>query len=233
MQRIQKLISASGYCSRRAAEQLIEQGRVKLNGKIAGLGDSADETDVIEIDNKPLAKSAERTYIILNKPRGYVTTMSDEHGRKAVTELVSDVGARVYPVGRLDMYSEGLLIFTDDGEFANRLAHPSHNITKTYQVRVRGDDIAKAVELLRTSLVIDGRPVSPAKVFLKSSDNDSSLIEITISEGRNRQVRKMCELSGLSVLRLKRVAEGSLKLGNLPEGKWRPLTQQEIENLQK
>lgn len=231
-QRLQKIISASGYCSRRAAETLIEEGRVTVNGITAALGDSAEETGIISIDSVPLVESGVRTYIMLNKPRGYVTTMRDDKGRKTVAQLTADVGVRVYPVGRLDMESEGLLIMTDDGDFANRLMHPSHNVEKVYDVRVKGQDPDKAIQALCAVSEIDGKPIAPAKVSMKSIDGDCALISITIHEGRNRQVRKMCEQAGLTVLRLKRVAEGNLRLNGLPSGKWRTLRQEEIDNLQ-
>ncbi|MBS7402895.1 MAG: rRNA pseudouridine synthase [Oscillospiraceae bacterium] len=230
--RLQKLIAASGFCSRRAAEELIRSGRVAVNGETASLGDSADsERDQITIDNKPLRQAAERTYIMLNKPRGYVTTMSDERGRKTVADLISGLDVRVFPVGRLDMDSEGMLLMTNDGELANALAHPSGEIEKTYKVRVRGSVSEASLNTLRQPLVIDGKPIKPAKVQLLGETTDSALISVTISEGRNRQVRKMCDLAGLEVLRLKRVAEGGLSLGDLPSGKWRFLNAKEIASL--
>ena len=233
-QRIQKIIASSGFCSRRAAEKLIEEGRVTLNGKIASLGALADdEQDKIEIDNIPLPNNGQRTYIMLNKPRGYLSSMSDDRGRKTVAVLTADVGARVYPVGRLDFDSEGLLIMTDDGAFAHQLMHPSHEIKKTYEVRVQGEDIEKVLPVLRSPLVIDGYQIHPAEVKLLNKNEDDALIAITISEGRNRQIRKMCEQAGLKVIRLRRIAEGSLKLGKLPVGSWRHLDFSEIENLQK
>ena len=232
-ERIQKIIAASGYCSRRAAEKLITAKRVRVNGNIASLGDSATAEDIIEVDGKPLAKSDARTYIMLNKPRGYVSTMDDERGRKTVADLVADVGVRVFPVGRLDMVSEGLLIMTDDGNLANRLMHPGHEVEKIYTVIVRGDDFNAALEKLRGPLVLDGVPLNPAKVTLKSAEGDRAVLTVTISEGRNRQIRRMCELAGLTVTRLKRISEGNLKLGGLPTGKWRHLLPNEIDNLQK
>ena len=232
-QRIQKIIASSGFCSRRAAEKLIEEGRVSVNGLTAILGNLADDTkDVIKIDSNPLPINGQRTYIMLNKPRGYISTMSDDRGRKTVAELTSDVDARVYPVGRLDYDSEGLLIMTDDGEFAHELMHPSHEIKKTYEVRVQGGDVDGALPVLRSSLVIDGYKTRPAEASLLKRTEDGALISITISEGRNRQVRKMCDMAGLKVLRLRRVSEGSLKLGKLPVGQWRHLDLTEIENLQ-
>lgn len=233
-QRLQKIIASSGYCSRRAAEKLIEDGRVAVNGKVALLGSGADDVrDAITIDNIPLSKTEQRTYIILNKPRGYLSTMSDDKGRPTVADLTKDVGVRVYPVGRLDYDSEGLLIMTDDGLMAQSLMHPSGGTSKTYEVRVSGQDIEKAIELLRTPLVIEGYKIRPAEVRLLRTSENSSLLSITISEGKNRQIRKMCELVGLNVLRLKRVSEGSLKLGSLPLGKWRYLDESELVNLQK
>lgn len=232
-ERIQKIISSSGYCSRRAAEQLISEGRVLINGVTAQLGNSADSSDLITIDGNPLPRAGERTYIMLNKPRGYVTTMSDEQGRKTVEELTREVGVRVYPVGRLDLNSEGLLIMTDDGELANRLMHPSGEIKKTYHVRVRGVNLDSAIDILRSPMEIDGVRIKPAEVSLLKSNELGALLSITISEGRNRQVRKMCTQAELEILRLKRVSEGSLSLGKLPSGKWRYLTADELANLQK
>lgn len=232
--RLQKLIAASGYCSRRAAESLISEGRVAVNGAVAAIGQSADdEHDEITIDNIPLRREAERTYIMLNKPRGYVTTMSDEMGRKTVAELTADVGVRVFPVGRLDLDSEGLIIMTDDGELANLLMHPKNEVEKTYHVRARGGDLNKALAFLATPMEIDGKPIKPAKIKLIDASDDNALISVTISEGRNRQVRKMCEMAGLQVLRLKRVSEGGITLGALPTGEWRFLNAKELASLQK
>lgn len=231
--RLQKLISDCGVCSRRAAEALIIEGRVTVNGAVAALGDSADlSSDLVAVDGVPLVVSGEKTYIMLNKPRGYVSTLSDERGRPTVSELVADLGRRVYPVGRLDMYSEGLLLMTDDGALANALTHPSFETPKTYRVRVAGEVTDRAMELLRSALVIDGRPITPAKVALQGTDGGSAVISVTITEGRNRQVRKMCEAAGLKVLRLCRVAEGGLSLGSLRSGEWRFLTDKEIAELQ-
>lgn len=233
-ERVQKLIASSGLCSRRAAEALIEQGRVTINGTVAVLGDCACPEDAIAVDGRPLPKASCYTYIMLNKPRGYVTTMSDDRGRKTVAELVSDLDVRVFPVGRLDMDSEGLLLMTNDGELANRMTHPSHMVKKVYHVRVKGGDINAAARLMRKPMDIDGYTVGPAAVqVLKESGEDGGLLSVTITEGRNRQVRKMCERAGLRVLRLRRVAEGGLALGSLPVGKWRFLSQTEISKLQK
>lgn len=229
--RLQKIISASGLMSRRAAEECISAGRVTVNGQTAALGDKADiETDIILLDGKVLPSGSDKIYIMLNKPKGYVTTMKDEKGRKNVTELVKDLGSRVYPVGRLDMYSEGLLIMTNDGDFANRLMHPRHNVEKTYMTWVTGEDIGFCVELLRRPMEIDGYVVSPAESYITELKPGGAVLMITIHEGRNRQVRKMCELAGMKVTRLKRVSEGQLELGDLKSGKWRHLTQEEIDS---
>ena len=230
-ERLQKIISASGICSRRAAEKLISEGKVLVNGIAASLGESADpEIDVISVEGKTLALKDERTYLMLNKPRGFVTTLSDEKGRKTVADLVADCGKRVYPVGRLDLDSEGLLIFTDDGEFANALMHPKLEIKKTYETLVSGD-AERALPILRSAMEIDGWTISPAEVEIVGREEGKTLLAITIHEGRNRQVRKMCEQASLRVHRLKRVSEGPLSLGNLPLGKWRELTENEMKEL--
>ncbi len=227
-ERLQKLISAAGLMSRRAAEKYIEAGRVKINGRVAALGDKADiDTDEILVDSQPLLAAGGRTYIMLNKPKGFVTTMSDEKGRRNVTELVRGLG-RIYPVGRLDMYSEGLLIMTNDGEFANTLMHPSHEFKKTYRTWVRGDDVGLAVEYLRGELDIDGYIVRAENVDIEALIPDGAVLLITISEGRNRQVRKMCQCAGLHVTRLMRISEGPLELGSLAPGKWRRLSNDEV-----
>lgn len=233
-QRLQKIIASSGFCSRRAAEKLIEEGRVTVNGDTAVLGSSADDAaDEIRIDNTPLAKNEQRTYIMLNKPRGILSSMSDDRGRRTVADLTANVGVRVYPVGRLDYDTEGLLIMTDDGELAHKLMHPSHEIGKTYELRAQGGDIAHALKILRSPLDIDGYTINPAEVKLLNQTENDTLFSVTIKEGRNRQIRKMCEQAGLTVIRLKRVAEGNLKLGKLPSGEWRYLESNEIDNLQK
>ena len=231
-ERLQKIIPASGLSSRRAAEELIKSGKVVVNGMTATLGDSADiETDVITVDGVELKMPSGHTYIVLNKPKGYITTMSDEKGRKCVKELVSDVGAKVYPVGRLDMYSEGLLIMTDDGELANRLMHPSSEVKKTYLLRVDSPVSERSLSLLRSPLLIDGREIKPAEVTVIDASGPSALLSVSIHEGRNRQIRKMCEASGLRLTRLTRISEGPLELDDLRPGKWRYLTEAEIEAL--
>ena len=231
-ERLQKIISSSGLMSRRAAEELIAAGKVTVNGVTASTGDKADaEKDCILVDGKALPPAGEKIYIMLNKPKGYVTTLSDEKGRRNVSELVKDVGARLYPVGRLDMYSEGLLIMTNDGNFANRLMHPSHEIDKTYRTWVTGADIGWAVELLRCPMEIDGYLIRPARVDILVLQGNSAVLTVTIHEGRNRQVRKMCECAGLKVTRLLRVSEGGVELGTLKSGKWRRLTEEELKRL--
>ncbi len=226
-QRLQKILSARGVASRRASETLITEGRVLVNGAVAGLGDSADpDTDQILIDGKPLPEQTGYVYILLNKPRGYVTTLSDEKGRQNAAQLVADCGVRVYPVGRLDMDSEGLLLFTNDGEFANRLMHPGKEVDKTYEVWVSGYHEAVPA-LLRRPIQLDGYQIKPPKVKLLWADGTKAKLLITIHEGRNRQIRRMCEAAGCQVTRLRRISEGVLQLGDLPLGKWRYLTEEE------
>lgn len=230
-ERLQKIISSVGLMSRRAAEECIAAGRVCVNGRTAVLGDKADvEHDSILVDGKPLPSATGKRYIMLNKPKGYVTTMNDEKGRRNVTELVKSQG-RLYPVGRLDMYSEGLLIMTNDGDFANRLMHPSHNIAKTYRTWVQGEDIGLAVEYLRGALDIGDCVVQALNVDIEEVYPRGAVLLITIGEGRNRQVRKMCQCCGLRVTRLVRISEGELELGSLKSGAWRDLTQEEINSV--
>lgn len=232
-ERLQKILSARGLCSRREAEKWIGAGRVTVNGLPAELGATADpESDKILVDGRPLPGEEKPIYLMLHKPRGYVTTLRDEKGRPDAASLVADCGVRVYPIGRLDMDSEGLLLFTNDGDFANRLMHPSHEIEKTYRVLVSGFEPGKE-ELLARPIVLDGYQIRPPKVRLLESRGQRARLEVVIHEGRNRQVRRMCQAAGMQVLRLKRIAEGSLCLGNLPEGKWRYLTEPEIQKLKK
>lgn len=234
-ERIQKILSARGIASRRSAEQLIADGRVTCNGTVCHIGDSADpDVDVILLDGKQIPSSEEKVYILLNKPRGYVTTLSDERGRKNAAQLVADCGKRVYPVGRLDMDSEGLLIFTNDGEFANYMMHPSHQVDKVYQVKVKNYSQA-AIERLKRPIVLDGYKIQPPVVSLIHEDyeNSSAVLRITIHEGRNRQVRRMCAAAGMRVVQLIRISEGTLHLGELSSGKWRYLTPAEIDILKK
>ena len=229
-ERLQKIISSAGAASRRRAEELIKAGRVTVNGAPASLGMSADAAvDDIRIDGRPLAAAPEeRVYIMLNKPRGYVTTLSDEKGRKTVAELVLGVGRRLYPVGRLDLNSEGLLIMTDDGEAANALMHPSHEVSKTYRVTVSGAEPETAVRGLKAIRELEGEPIRQPSARLVEERKDGGLVlDVTIHEGRNRQVRRMCAAVGLEVRRLVRVSEGELSLGSLPPGRWRRLTPEE------
>lgn len=228
--RIQKILSARGVCSRRQAEAYILDGRVTCNGLVCTLGQSADpEVDLILLDGKPIPSNQEFVYIMLHKPKGYVTTMSDEKGRKNAAQLVTSCGKRVYPVGRLDMDSEGLLLFTNDGDFAQKLTHPSHMIDKTYLVTVKNFS-AEGLERLKKPIYLDGRKLQIPRVELSSCENEVKLY-FTIHEGRNRQVRRMCAVAGMSVKRLVRTSVGKLELGDLPVGKWRYLTAEELKLL--
>ena len=230
-ERIQKILSAHGIASRREAEKMIMDGRVTIGGVPARLGQSAQfGIDDIAVDNVPLTTSISPIYIMLNKPVGYIATMNDERGRKTVVELVSGVSARVYPIGRLDMDSEGLLLMTNDGAFANLVAHPSNNITKTYEVTVEGN-AAGAVAMLRRPMQIDGHSICAISVEYGARPGNGGILTITISEGRNRQIRKMCALCGLKVRSLKRISIGSVELGALHTGQWRYLTQDEVRSL--
>ena len=228
-ERLQKILSAHGLCSRRAAETWLAAGRVTVNGRPAEVGEKADpDRDDIRVDGRPLKGPDRRTYLLLNKPRGYVTTLSDEKGRKTVADLVKDCGARVWPVGRLDLDSEGLLILTDDGELTQRLLHPSHEVEKEYLVWVKGD-IPAALPVLRGPMELDGVPLSPARVERAGGN----ILSVTIHEGRNRQVRRMCAQAGLQVTRLRRVREGALTLGELKPGRWRRLGPEEVALLER
>ena len=232
-ERLQKIIARSGVCSRRAGEELLRQGRVSVNGQRSSLGDQADPaTDRIEIDGRPLPSFDAPVYLMLNKPRGYVTTLSDELGRATASELVADCGTRVFPVGRLDKESEGLLLFTNDGALAQSLLHPSHQVDKVYRVWVRGQ-LENAAERLSAVTELDGEPIRPAQVELLSREEGQALLQVTIHQGKNRQIRRMCRQVGLSVRRLQRIREGDLELGTLKCGKWRYLTDFEIEQLKK
>ena len=231
-ERLQKLLSAAGVCSRRAAEGYITEGRVTVNGIPAELGQRADpEKDDIRLDGKPISGPERPVYLLLNKPRGYVTTLSDEQGRKTVAELVRDCGARVYPVGRLDLDSEGLLLMTNDGALMQRLIHPSGEIDKTYQVSVYGPVQGCAVRLASLTN-LEGEPIRPARVEVLRQTRQTAELSVTIHEGKNRQIRRMCAACGLTVKRLRRVREHTLELGDLPTGKWRYLTQEEVKALQ-
>ena len=230
-ERLQKILSGRGICSRRKAEELIESGKVSVNGAVAKLGDAADpELDMILVDGTPLPSQESYVYIMLNKPRGYVTTLSDEKGRPNAAQLI-DCGTRVYPVGRLDMDSEGLLLFTNDGAFANKLMHPSHEVNKTYRVLVQGYT-EENLERLKQPIQLDGYTIAkPGVKLLRTRDKGQAQLLVTIHEGRNRQVRRMCDAAGMKVLRLQRISEGNLKLGDLESGKWRHLTPEELASL--
>ena len=230
-ERLQKIIAQAGLCSRRAGEELLRQGRVCVNGKIASLGDSADPSrDRIEVDGRPLPSAPPAVYIMLHKPRGYVTTLSDERNRPTAAQLVTDCGERVFPVGRLDMDSEGLLLFTNDGALMQAMIHPRHEVNKIYHVTVSGE-ISGAAARLAAINDLDGEPIRPAQVDELSRSGGQALLRITIHEGKNRQIRRMCRKAGLSVRKLQRVQEGNLRLGDLPPGKWRYLTGAEIKEL--
>ncbi len=230
-QRLQKILSARGVASRRRSEEMIQNGQVTVNGIAASLGDSADpETDEIRVNGQLLPGGQQSVYILLNKPRGYVTTLSDEKGRPNAAQLVADCGIRVYPVGRLDMDSEGLLLFTNDGAFANALTHPKQEVEKVYEVWVSGY-YPGGEEKMSRPIVLDGYRIRPPKVTLLSVREAKAKLRVTIHEGRNRQIRRMCEAAGMRCTRLKRIQEGNLLLGDLPCGHWRYLTPEEIAEL--
>ena len=230
-ERLQKILSARGVCSRRRAEEMIKEGLVQVNGHVAALGDTADpDADEILVDGKALPSQQEYVYILLHKPRGYVTTLSDEKGRPNAAQLVADCGKRVYPVGRLDMDSEGLLLFTNDGSFAQMLMHPKHEVEKTYDTWVTGYNPG-CLKALSSPMELDGYRLRIPKVKLLKAEGTKARLQITIHEGRYRQVRRMCELAGMHVTRLRRIREGSLLLGDLPLGKWRYLTEAEVAKL--
>ena len=232
--RISKYFTDCGVMSRRAAEAAIERGEVTVNGKPATLGQKiTPQVDRVMYRNRPVVPPAtnEKICIMLNKPRGYVTTMSDEQGRHTVRELCADAGVRLYPIGRLDMDSDGLLLMTNDGDLANRLSHPRHEVQKVYLALVDGAVSTEQLEHLSHPIEIDGHMTSPAIVRKITFNGKQTILEVTIHDGRNRQVRRLCEREGLRVAKLTRVAEGSLQLGNLPEGKWRKLSKTEIQKI--
>ena len=234
-ERLQKILSAAGICSRRAAETYIKEGRVKVNGITANLGDSADlEQDEIVVNGHILGKKARRmVYIMLNKPRGYVTTLSDEADRKTVADLIQDVPERVYPIGRLDMHSEGLLLLTNDGQLAHSLMHPSHEVYKEYLVKLTPDEegLPSPDKPLSGVIELDGERLLPAKCRLLTKTENGYIMTIAIRQGKNRQIRRMCAKCGYTVNSLKRVSEGDVKLGELPSGRWRYLTEAEVRYL--
>ncbi|MBQ7966052.1 MAG: rRNA pseudouridine synthase [Ruminococcus sp.] len=232
--RLQKMLADCGVDSRRKCEELIRRGSVKVNGKVAVIGDKVDPyNDKVYVKGKRVTAAAKPKYryIMLNKPRGYVTTMSDERGRKCVAELIEDIEERVYPIGRLDKDSEGMLLLTNDGEFANHIMHPKKHINKVYRVTVRPAITEEMVEKLQTGIVLDGRKTAPAQVRVVTKQEGRVVLEIVIREGRNRQIRRMCESLGLEVARLKRIAVGTVKLGGLKQGMYRDLSADEIKRL--
>lgn len=231
-ERLQKLIAAAGLCSRRSAEEWIAQGRVSVNGRQAHLGDCADlSLDTVLVDGVPLGRNDRKRYLMLNKPRGYVCTLSDEKGRPTVAELVKDCGVRVFPVGRLDLDSEGLLLLTNDGEWMQRILHPKYEVNKTYHVTVAGE-VGDAAKKLSRLTQIDGEAIRPAQVEILYRGRETAELAFTIHEGKNRQIRRMCAAVGLCVKRLRRVAEHDLLLGDLPIGAWRDLTERELSLFQ-
>ena len=230
--RLQKHLADSGIASRRKAEELIAMGKVKVNGHIAIIGQKVDpKRDKITVRGKNVVANNTKMYIMLHKPRGFVTTASDENGRKCVTDLVKDVPVRLFPVGRLDMNSEGLLIMTNDGEFANRLTHPSYHVNKTYRVTVKGEVDEEKIINLREGIMLDGEKTLPCDCFVAERKTDRTVLIFVIQEGRNRQIRRMCEEVKLEVLRLKRTEIAGVKLGMLPRGSWRPLNEKEMRRL--
>ena len=233
--RLQKFIADSGLMSRRAAEAEIERGNFSINGHVASIGMKIDPTsDVVAYKGKRIRYERKKyTYIMLNKPRGYLSSTTDDRGRKCVTDLLDGVSARVYPVGRLDLISEGMLLLTDDGELKNRLTHPSHTIPKVYRVKVSGSVSEGQLDILGSALEIDGYKIKPVDVVVTGEDESGTVLKFTLFEGRNRQIRKMCEAADLTVKRLSRVSIGNLKLDGLPVGKWRYLEQSEVDYLYK
>ena len=233
--RLQKYVADSGLMSRRAAESEIERGNFSVNGHVAAIGAKIDPAnDVVAYKGKRIRYEKKKyTYIMLNKPRGYLSSTTDDRGRKCVTDLLDGVDARVYPVGRLDLISEGMILLTDDGELKNRLTHPSHTIPKVYRVKVGGSVSESQLDILTSPLVIDGYKIKPVDVLITGEDESGTVLKFTLYEGRNRQIRKMCEAAELTVKRLSRVSIGTLKLDGLPVGKWRYLEQSEVDYLYK
>ena len=232
--RLQKFLSESGVASRRKSEELIAEGKVRVNGRVARIGDSIDPIrDTVTVSGKKIARvrQSDLRYIMLHKPRGFVSTMNDEMGRKCVAQLVENVGVRVYPVGRLDKDSEGLLLFTNDGEFANAMTHPSKEIPKTYRVTVRPAVTDDMLTEFAVGIMIDGKRTAPADVAILSKEENRVVLQIILREGRNREIRKMCEALGLEVARLKRTQIGTVKLGMLKQGDWRDLSDEEVRKL--
>jgi len=232
--RLQKYMSECGIASRRKSEELIADNKVKVNGEPAKLGDKIDpQKDIVTVNGKKVLHNSKPRYIMLHKPRGYVTTMDDELGRKCVVELIGEIKERVYPIGRLDKDSEGLLLMTNDGFFAHSMMHPKHNISKIYRVTVRPDISDEKITAMVTGLQVDGKMTAAANVKVLKREPGRVVLEIILHEGKNRQIRKMCKELELEVARLKRIAFGSLKLVMLPQGKWRDLTAKEVDMLLK
>ena len=230
--RLQKYLSECGVASRRKSEEFIAQGLVKVNGNVAKVGDSVDpRNDYVTLNGKKVEHTAELKYIMLHKPRGFVTTMSDELGRRCVASLVEDVGERVYPIGRLDRNSEGLLLLTNDGNFANAVMHPSKHVPKVYRVTIRPGITDEQISKFMSGMMIDGRMTAPTEVKVLQKDEGRTVLEIVLYEGRNRQIRKMCEQLEIEVARLKRISIAGVKLGMLQQGKWRELTPQEVSRI--
>lgn len=230
--RIQKYMAECGIASRRKSEELIARNKVKVNGRFAQIGEKINPAaDKIYVNGKRITQQKIKKYIMLNKPRGFVTTMNDEMGRKCVAQLVQDIGCRIYPVGRLDKDSEGLLLLTNDGEFANALTHPAKHVSKTYRLTIKPDITESQITQMAQGIMIDGKKTAPAIVREIKRESGRVVLEIVLYEGRNRQIRKMCEALGLEAARLKRTAVGSLKLGMLQTGKWRELDPKEVKKL--
>lgn len=231
--RLQKFIAQCGIASRRKAEELILGGHVKVNGKTAILGDKVLPADKVFVRGKRIVvpKGGNYRYIMLNKPRGFITTMNDERGRKCVAQLVENVGERVYPIGRLDKDSEGMLVFTNDGDFANKVMHPKNNVYKIYRVTVRPSIDEDQLVKLETGVELDGRKTAPAYVRVIHKEQGRVVLEMILHEGKNREIRRMCEAVGLEVARLKRTQIGGVKMGMLKQGDWRDLTEQEVKKL--
>ena len=230
--RLQKFLAQCGIASRRGAEEMIVQGKVKINGKTAVLGDKVTSSDKVYVSGRRVVMPKTKyRYIMLNKPRGYITTMNDERGRKCVAELVKNVGERVYPVGRLDKDSEGMLVFTNDGEFANKIMHPRNSVYKFYRVTVRPGITEEQLVKLETGVEIDGAKTAPAIVHVVQKEPGRVVLEMILHEGKNREIRRMCDAVGLEVARLRRTQIGGVKMGMLKQGDWRDLTEKEVKNL--